>query len=70
VNYVNSVVVHICKICEFYYCPLESFLCHHKIVIKNLKILNIKILEIQKMVIVVFLGQLQKRSFLKFGYLN
>jgi hypothetical protein len=53
-HYVNSVVVHFCKICEFFYYPLQSFVCHHRIVIKDLKNLNIKILEIQKMVIVVF----------------
>jgi hypothetical protein len=61
----NSLVVHICKICEFFYCPLRSFVCHHKIVIKDLKVLNIKILEIQKMVIAV-LGKLQKSKTLIF----
>jgi hypothetical protein len=61
---VNFVIVHICKTCEFYCCPSQSFVCHHKIVTKDLKILNIKILEIQKIVIVV-LGKLQKNGFLK-----
>jgi hypothetical protein len=65
VHYVNSDVVHICKTCEFYYCPSQSFVCHHKIVTKDLKFLNIKILEIQKTVIVV-LGKLQKIIFLNF----
>jgi hypothetical protein len=62
---VNSLVVHICKRYEFYYCSLQSFVCHHKIVIKDLKVLNFKILEIQDMVIVV-LDKLQKTSILKF----
>jgi hypothetical protein len=61
-NFVNFVVVNICKTCEFYCCPLQSFLCHHKIVTKGLKILNINISEIQKKVIVV-LSKLQKKKF-------
>jgi hypothetical protein len=53
VQYVKFVVVHICKTCEFYCCPLQSFVFHHKVDIEVLKILNFKILEIPKMVIVV-----------------
>jgi hypothetical protein len=63
-HYVNSVAIYICKICKFFYCPSQSFVCYHKIVIKDLKVLNIKILEIQKMVI--FLGKLQLSNFFKF----
>jgi hypothetical protein len=40
-----------------------------KIETKDLKILNIKILDIQKMFIVV-LGKLQKSSFLKIWYMH
>jgi hypothetical protein len=63
-HYVNSIVVHICKICEFFYCLLQSCVCYHKIVIKDLKDLNIKILEIQNMDIVV-LGKMQRSNIFK-----
>jgi hypothetical protein len=67
-HYANYVVFCICETCEFYYCPSQSFECQHKIVNKVFKILNIKILEIQKKVIVP-LGTLQS-SYLKFSYLH
>ena len=53
-HYVDFFVVYIYETCEFYYCLSQSFVCHHKIVIEDLKILIIKILKIQKIVIVVF----------------
>jgi hypothetical protein len=46
-HYVNFVVVQSCKIFEVFYCPSQSFVCHHEKVIKDLKVLNIKILKIQ-----------------------
>jgi hypothetical protein len=63
-HYVNFVVVQSCKIFEVFYCPSQSFVCHHEKVIKDLKVLNIKILKIQKMVIAV-LDKLQKSRFYK-----
>jgi hypothetical protein len=35
-QYVKFVVVHICKTCEFYFCPLQSFVFHHKVDIEVL----------------------------------
>jgi hypothetical protein len=62
VQYLNYFFLHICKTCEFYYFPLHSFACQHEIVTEDLKILNIKILEIHKMV-VILLGNWQKSIF-------
>jgi hypothetical protein len=52
-HYVYYVGVFICKTCEFSHYPSQSFVCRRKSVTKDLGILDIKTLEILKIIIFV-----------------